>query len=76
MYFTEWVHSINLNKVKENKIFRGLIQPEDLFLTFNYTELLEDITWHLNDYDMAQLPYFEKQLKHAGFRGKISTFSL
>lgn len=36
----------------------------------------QDITWHLNDYNMAQLPYFENQLRRAGFRGEVSTFSL
>ena len=36
----------------------------------------QDITWHLNDYDMALLPYFENQLRRAGFRGEVSTFSL
>lgn len=43
LYFANWVHSIDIKKVKENKKFRGLMQPGDLFLTFNYTELLEEV---------------------------------
>lgn len=178
MYFMNWVRSIDIKNVKENKNFSSLIQPGDLFLTFNYTELLEkvykvesvchihgkrgeklvfghgsdedhyednmgryagaesgllrifymlkkdtekalrdhadffdlvqnqeitdiyshgfsfgeadqpymeklcailqtqDITWHLNDYNKDQLPYFEDQLKRVGFQGEISTFSI
>lgn len=36
----------------------------------------ENITWYLNDFDKSQLSLFEKQLRCAGFKGKISTFSV
>ncbi len=36
----------------------------------------ENITWFLNDYDKSQHAVFEERLRCAGFRGRISTFSI
>lgn len=36
----------------------------------------ENVTWYLNDFDKNQLPKFEEQLRAAGFKGKILTFSI
>ncbi|MCH5248303.1 MAG: bacteriophage abortive infection AbiH family protein [Lachnospiraceae bacterium] len=36
----------------------------------------ENITWYLNDFDKSQLQVFEEQLRSAGFKGEISTFSI
>lgn len=36
----------------------------------------EDITWYLNDYDLEEIPRFKQQLRDAGFKGKIDTFSI
>ncbi|MED3550316.1 bacteriophage abortive infection AbiH family protein [Cytobacillus praedii] len=42
--FSEWVNSIDISYVRTNKIFQGLIDNEnDVFLTFNYTNVLEDL---------------------------------
>lgn len=42
--FSEWVNSIDISYVRQNKIFQRLIDNEnDVFLTFNYTNVLEDL---------------------------------
>lgn len=76
---------------KHDKFFRSLYQGIDCIYShgFSFGEVdqpyikkicqilpTESITWYLNDYDKSQLPLFEKQLRSAGFKGEISTFSL
>ncbi|MFC4799454.1 bacteriophage abortive infection AbiH family protein [Neobacillus sp. GCM10023253] len=42
--FPKWIDSISLRGVKPKKSFKNLIDREnDIFLTFNYTRVLEDI---------------------------------
>lgn len=41
-FFAEWVDTIELNTIPQKR-FCSLFAPEDLFLTFNYTETLEQI---------------------------------
>ena len=40
--FTNWINSINLNKIKDRP-YTSLLTNKDLYLTFNYTKTLEDI---------------------------------
>ena len=180
-YFTNWINTIDLSEVQQIAALGNLIEPEDVFLNFNYTETLEsvyrvkdenvchihgkcgeklilghgideteaaynrnmglytgaentlseihymlkkdtdkvmtrheyffnslnseikciyshgfsfgevdlsyitkiceslpteNITWFLNDYDKSQHAVFEERLRCAGFRGRISTFSI
>src|SRR5690625_2865175 len=42
-YFKEWIESIDLTKVKSIKKFKDLIEKNDKFLTFNYTNTLEKV---------------------------------
>ena len=42
-FFSEWVNSINLEDVNPIKDFEQLVEPFDKFLTFNYTETLEEV---------------------------------
>lgn len=43
-YFTDWIETIDLSDVEVNRNFCDLIDcNNDLFLTFNYTETLENI---------------------------------
>lgn len=39
--FNEWISSIDIISVKKKKEFNNLIQDNDIFLTFNYTQTLE-----------------------------------
>lgn len=41
--FSEWINTIDVNKAKIKKDFRKLLSKKDLFLTFNYTNTLEEI---------------------------------
>lgn len=41
--FAEWVDEIDIETAKAKQGFLGLIEPEDIFLTFNYTETLEEV---------------------------------
>ncbi len=41
--FAEWVDNIDINFAKAKQKFISLIEPEDIFLTFNYTETLEEV---------------------------------
>ena len=41
--FAEWIDNLNIQAAKEKQGFRDLIEPEDIFLTFNYTKTLEEI---------------------------------
>lgn len=76
---------------KHDKFFRSLYQGIDCIYSHGFSfgevdqpyikricEILptDNIIWYLNDYDKSQLPLFEKQLRSAGFRGKILTFSI
>lgn len=40
-YFTDWINTLNLSKVQQIAAFGDLIESEDVFLNFNYTETLE-----------------------------------
>ncbi len=40
-YFTDWVNTINLSKARPIVAFRNLIESQDVFLNFNYTETLK-----------------------------------
>ncbi len=40
-FFSKWIDRIQVDKVKPKRDFKGFIDEEDLFLTFNYTETLE-----------------------------------
>lgn len=40
-YFTDWINTINLSNVQQIAAFENLIESEDVFLNFNYTETLE-----------------------------------
>lgn len=42
-YFSEWVNSIKIISVKSKKDFLKLVGHEDQFLTFNYTDTLEEV---------------------------------
>ncbi|TKI48248.1 bacteriophage abortive infection AbiH family protein [Lysinibacillus tabacifolii] len=42
-YFSEWVNSISLDSVEPKLDFEKLIIKDDLFLTFNYTETLQEV---------------------------------
>lgn len=42
-FFAEWVDTIDVENAKEKPGFLSLIDSEDMFLTFNYTETLEDV---------------------------------
>jgi hypothetical protein len=42
-FFAEWVNSININSAKPKKDFKKLLRDGDQFLTFNYTETLEEV---------------------------------
>lgn len=76
---------------KHDKFFRSLDQEIDCIYShgFSFGEVdqpyikkicdilpTENITWYLNDFDKSRIPLFEKQLRSAGFKGKISTFSI
>lgn len=41
--FEEWVVDIDIKSVQKKMRFYDLIQGEDIFLSFNYTETLEDV---------------------------------
>lgn len=41
--FAEWVDDIDIEIAKAKPGFLSLIEPEDIFLTFNYTETLEAV---------------------------------
>ncbi len=41
--FTEWVNGINIENAKAKQGFISLIESKDIFLTFNYTETLEEV---------------------------------
>lgn len=41
--FAEWVDDIDVENAKAKPSFLSLIEPEDIFLTFNYTETLEEV---------------------------------
>ncbi|MGG2113412.1 bacteriophage abortive infection AbiH family protein [Lysinibacillus pakistanensis] len=41
--FSEWINTIDISEAKEKDDFIELIENEDLFLTFNYTETLEEV---------------------------------
>ncbi|MEC2037519.1 bacteriophage abortive infection AbiH family protein [Bacillus altitudinis] len=41
--FSEWINTIVISEVKTKVDFIELIKNEDLFLTFNYTETLEEV---------------------------------
>lgn len=41
--FAEWVDDIDIEMAKAKQGFLNLIEPEDIFLTFNYTETLEKV---------------------------------
>lgn len=42
-YFSEWVEDLDVTSVKQLKNFNSILNEEDLFLTFNYTDTLEEI---------------------------------
>jgi hypothetical protein len=42
-YFSEWVDIIKINSAKPKKDFIRLVEDEDQFLTFNYTDTLEEV---------------------------------
>lgn len=42
-YFTKWISTIDISGAKSIENFKKLIQPRDIFLTFNYTETLEKL---------------------------------
>jgi hypothetical protein len=42
-YFSEWVNSIKIESAKPKKDFLKLVGDEDQFLTFNYTDVLEEL---------------------------------
>lgn len=41
--FAEWVESIDIKVVSAKSRFSTLLKSDDIFLTFNYTETLEDL---------------------------------
>ena len=41
--FSEWIDSIDISLVKPNAKFQRLVQPDDIFLNFNYTTVLEQV---------------------------------
>ncbi|MCI8877112.1 MAG: hypothetical protein HFI77_14090 [Lachnospiraceae bacterium] len=41
--FAEWVNDIDVEIAEKKQGFLSLIEPEDIFLTFNYTETLEKL---------------------------------
>lgn len=47
-YFTDWIKTIDLTKVQQIADFGNLIESEDIFLNFNYTETLE-VVYQVND---------------------------
>lgn len=46
--FAEWVDDIDIEIAKTKQRFLSLIEPEDIFLTFNYTETLE-VVYGINE---------------------------
>lgn len=36
----------------------------------------ENITWFFNDYDEKSIPFFKKQIKNCGFKGKFELFTI
>lgn len=42
-FFSEWIETIDINSAKLNRQFNEMIELEDIFLNFNYTETLEKI---------------------------------
>ena len=43
MFFEEWIDEIELNKDSKKQSFENLLDGKTMFLTFNYTETLEEI---------------------------------
>lgn len=41
--FAEWINTIDLDSVETKEDFRKLVNVQDRFLTFNYTETLEEV---------------------------------
>ncbi|WHX59890.1 bacteriophage abortive infection AbiH family protein [Peribacillus frigoritolerans] len=41
--FTEWINTINLDSVETKRDFQKLVNDQGCFLTFNYTETLEEV---------------------------------
>ncbi|CAI8921701.1 bacteriophage abortive infection AbiH family protein [Priestia megaterium] len=41
--FSDWVNTININLAKPKKDFQKIVDAQDYFLTFNYTDTLQDV---------------------------------
>jgi len=42
-FFSDWVNTINVDLAKPKKGFQELVDTQDYFLTFNYTDTLQDV---------------------------------
>lgn len=42
-YFSKWVEDLDVSAAEQLKNFNSIVNVEDLFLTFNYTDTLEEI---------------------------------
>lgn len=52
--FTEWVETIDINVANKKSKFLTLIKSDDIFLTFNYTETLEDV-YRVNEENICHI---------------------
>ncbi|TKH11864.1 hypothetical protein FC678_11030, partial [Peribacillus simplex] len=73
--FSEWVNSIDISTARPKKKFQDIIDIEnDVFLTFNYTSLLEDLygaedVFHIHgERGFQRLPGFELIIGHGDSR--------
>lgn len=42
-YFFRWINTIDISNVEKKPKFAKLIKPDDIFISFNYTEVIEEV---------------------------------
>ena len=76
-FFSEWIHSIDINDAKLKQKFKETINNSSLFLSFNYTETLEKV-YQINNEDICYIhgnQYREIQFGHGDKLGRYETHS-
>lgn len=53
-YFTDWIKTINLKSANQKPSFSKLMQADDIFLNFNYTETLE-VVYKVQDKNVCHI---------------------
>ncbi len=53
-FFSDWIGTIDITGTDRLPIFSDLIDADDLFITFNYTDTLEDI-YHINSDNVCHI---------------------